>query len=486
MSDLRLGDNPALISACETGHAILPIYVSHAHAQGRLRGGASRWRLYHSLKSIEKSLESKGCPLLMFNDDPILVFQSIMEQFDIISIDYNLSFEPELDLKIANIANHAAFKSIQFRPHGSRLLLPPETILSRTGSSYRVFTPFYKQWRTLGACEVTRPPPIPAQINAVNDHEGLGRLKGRIDINHPILKPSLTKSGKDWAKGFDMKWLGEVGALAKLDDFLQNAINGYSQNRDRPDMIGTSGLSAHLHFGEIAPNTIINKLNDYRQHHNFEDEDAERFLTELAWREFSYGLLQQMPNLDRVSIRSEFDSMPWRDDDAAFQAWCHGNTGFELVDAGMRQLWQTGWMHNRVRMVVASFLTKHLMIDWRKGEAWFWDCLIDADAASNPVSWQWVAGCGADAAPYFRIFNPMSQADRFDPNGSYRRAYGALYAQDNHKNNAQAHQSDLFESQAQKMINPHCPQPIINHEFARQRALAAYAQLKQAKPHKEN
>ncbi len=293
------------------------------------------------------------------------------------------------------------------------------------------------------------------------------------------LSDTRTRSGHDWAAGFDVFTPGEHAAQTALRHFIDHGLADYANGRDRPDLDATSRLSPHLRFGEISPQRVLHDVDTAARRDPRLQAGADKFRNELIWRDFSYNLLHQQPRLDHVNFRREFDDFPWRDDDKGFRAWTRGETGFPLVDAGMRQLWQTGWMHNRVRMVAASFLVKHLLIDWRRGEQWFWDCLVDADPANNTAQWQWVAGSGADAAPFFRIFNPITQAEKFDPDGAYRTKFIPGYTHPTGKTAHRRNQDDLFDSAGKGVENTTYPQsPIVAHDMARQRALDAFKDMR--------
>jgi deoxyribodipyrimidine photo-lyase len=341
------------------------------------------------------------------------------------------------------------------------LLAEPWQVATKTGGTFKVFTPF---WRALRENLHLAPPlPAPGQMDfAVWPEDGPPRVK--------LDDLSLVPRKPDWARDFPDPAAGEAGAQRRLERFLAEQLNAYAMQRDRIDMSATSGLSAHLHFGEISPRQVFAQATD--------KPGADKFLSELGWREFSTHLLFAHPDLPWHNFNPRFDAFAWRRDEAALKAWQKGQTGYPLVDAGMRELWQTGIMHNRARMVCASFLTKHLLIDWREGEAWFWDTLIDADAANNAASWQWVAGCGADAAPYFRIFNPVLQGDKFDPEGDYVRRFcpelAALPAKVIHRPWT-APPSVLAEAGVR--LGQSYPEPIVDHGFARGRALAAFSAL---------
>ncbi len=373
------------------------------------------------------------------------------------------------DLKIEDfdqfLANHLEARYVDFHRHNATLLTPPNWVRTSSGTPFRVFTPFYKSLRGQGIFAPHEPAGPPS-----GDWPAPKHWPKSLTVADLGLSNTRTPSGRDWAAGFDRFAPGEHGARKALRRFIDNHFATYVDDRDRPDKDATSHLSPHLRFGEISPQRVLYEITKAIEDDPRLAAGAAKFQSELAWREFSYGLLDQQPQLDHVNFRQNFGRIPWRNDDKGFRTWRRGETGYPLVDAGMRELWQTGYMHNRVRMVCASFLVKHLLIDWRRGEQWFWDCLLDADPANNPANWQWVAGCGADAAPYFRIFNPISQADKFDPAGLYRARYVQAYQPANHSRK----QRDLFESESESPSPQSYPQPIVDHAFARQRALDAY------------
>ncbi len=345
----------------------------------------------------------------------------------------------------------------------SHLLAPANSLKTKTNSPYRVFTPFARAMVDSGATSVDK--------LSANPQGALKSPKTWPDTLSVKALPldSRTRSGADWAAGFGAFTPGEKGAHRALDHFIAHGLHTYADGRDRPDQDGTSRLSAHLRFGEISVRRVLYQIDNAARHDVRLREGAAKFRSEILWREFCYGLLMQQPRLHGVNFRRDFDDFPWLEDDKGFKAWTRGQTGYPLVDAGMRQLWRTGWMHNRVRMVVASFLVKHLLIDWRRGEQWFWDCLVDADPANNPANWQWVAGCGADAAPYFRIFNPISQAEKFDPKALYRSEFVPEF---------RARTGDLFDGAGAGTANATYPKPIVDHDFARKRALGAFQDMR--------
>jgi deoxyribodipyrimidine photo-lyase len=346
------------------------------------------------------------------------------------------------------------------------LLVEPGRIANKEGASLRVFTPFWKRVLSLG--DLRSPLPAPRALPPSPDNIASDQLE---DWGLEPTKP-------DWAAGFRDSWEpGESAARERLADFL-DGIAGYSDARDRPDKLSTSRLSPHLRFGEISAAEIFH-AGRFAADKHAPSRDIEKFLSELGWREFSYHLLHAFPDLATRNLQARFDAFPWRSDDAGLKAWQRGRTGYPIVDAGMRQLWHTGWMHNRVRMVTASFLIKHLLIDWRRGEEWFWDTLVDADPANNAASWQWVAGSGADAAPYFRIFNPMLQGEKFDPGGDYVRHWVPEIARLPDKFIHKPWLAPpMMLAESAVALGKDYPAPIVDHDMARKRALSAFQALR--------
>jgi deoxyribodipyrimidine photo-lyase len=457
-NDLRLADNPALDAALASGRKILCVYIHDEQSAGlRPAGGASRWRLDLALRALSESLARLGGELFFLRGDADDLIPRLAETSGAPKILWNRRYgggEIAQDTRLKALLRGQGREVSSF--NGS-LLAEPWEVTTKTGGSFKVFTPF---WRALREkLQRTAPLPAPSKIpQALWPEDGPRRVK--------LDDLSLAPKNPDWARDFPDPAAGENGAQQRLERFLAEELDAYAMQRDRIDMSATSGLSAHLHFGEISPRQIYAEAAD--------QPGADKFLSELGWREFSTHLLYAHPDLASRNFNPRFDSFDWRRDEAALRAWQKGQTGYPLVDAGMRELWQTGSMHNRARMVCASFLTKHLLIDWREGEAWFWDTLIDADEANNAASWQWVAGCGADAAPYFRIFNPVLQGEKFDPDGAYVRRFcpeiSALPTKYIHR------PWTAPAAVRTKAINAY-PVPIVDHDFARRRALAAFAAL---------
>jgi deoxyribodipyrimidine photo-lyase len=472
--DLRLSDNPALAEAVASGAPVLAIFVLDDESPGlRNIGGAARWWLHGSLQSLSASIAGAGGELVFFNGRADKVILQLAKKCAASAVFWNRRYgeaERALDASIKEQLKAADIGATSFNGH---LLNEPWDITSKAGTPMKVFTPY---WRT--AQERGEPAPAlaaPAKIRNAKLPMSLEPV--RVTLDDLALKPS----NPDWSAEMATLWSpGEAGARANLDAFLTSAAENYGENRNRPDMRSTSRLSPHLRFGEISPRHVWHAANLALQSGTCAGNayDVGKFLSEIGWREFSYHLLYQFPALATRNFQSKFDAFPWRTDPAGLKAWQQGKTGYPIVDAGMRELWRTGWMHNRIRMVVGSFLVKHLMIDWRQGEDWFWDTLVDADPASNSASWQWVAGSGADAAPYFRVFAPVLQGEKFDPDGHYVRHYvpelAALPNKYIHKPWEAPHP---VLARAGITLGRDYPHPVVDHATGRDRALAAFSAL---------
>lgn len=464
--DLRLSDNPALLAAIKAGE-LLPIYILDDENAGDYKmGGASRWWLHHSLTALNESL---GGQLIVFRGDPSDILAKLVRATGAETVTWNRCYEPWRMQRDDTIAVEMKQAGVATVSNNGSLMWEPSDVLKSDGTPYRVFTPFYRKG-CLTSTEPRKPLKAPIDINFANLNE----------TNDTLSIHDLDLLSSNWSIQREPDWVpGEQGAQDILNSFLDNGINGYNKGRNYPASGNSSNLSPHLHFGEISPHQIWYALS-FREHLLEKEEDLDQFRMELAWREFSYSLLYHTPDLPKQNLQSKFDAFPWRKDTKALVAWQRGQTGIPLVDAGMRELWQTGFMHNRVRMVAASFLVKNLMIDWREGARWFWDCLVDADLASNSASWQWVAGCGADAAPYFRIFNPATQGTRFDPNGDYTRKYvpELKNLSDKWLFNPWEAPREIIEK-AGIILGETYPEPLVDLKSSRQRALKAFSDLKE-------
>ena len=461
--DLRLADHEALAQAAANG-AVLPLFVLDEPLRAAL-GSAQKWWLHHSLAALDAGLADAGNRLVLASGaDRAATVIALCLAAGIRRVAWTARhgvFGRMNDHELA-----AALKSagLACSIHPGQLLHDPARVRTGGGNAFRVYSPF---WRAISDDPFPKSTlPAPEQIAA---------LEG---VNSETLDDwRLLPRDPDWAGGIAAEWCpGEAGAHERLRDFLDGPILGYAGDRDRPDRLSTSRLSPHLAFGEISPRQIVAAVARTTRG---APADREKFLKELAWREFAYHLLAQAPDLATRNFNPAFDAFAWRDDDANFAAWSCGMTGYPIVDAGMRELWQTGWMHNRVRMIAASFLSKHLLIDWRRGERWFRDTLVDADPANNAASWQWVAGSGADAAPYFRIFNPVLQGEKFDPDGAYVRRFVPELANMPvrwlHKPWQAPH--DVLR-EAGVTLGRTYPHPVVDHARARERALSAFQSLR--------
>lgn len=468
-NDLRLHDNPALTHAAESGRPLVGVYVLDEVSTGvRPLGGASRWWLAQSLRALGEALARHRIPLVLRRGPAAEVIPALAAEAgcDLVVMNSRTGAAvAQVDEAVAARLQAAGSGVKRFNGH---LLYKPGAPATTTGGFPKTFSAFNRAARR--APEPRRPLAVPRYLEGIPNAPASERLADW----------GLEPTRPDWAGGMRAAWCcGEDAARARLDAFIDDGLKGYAAGRDFPAGENVSRLSPHLAFGEISPNQILAAVRHASESGAVPASDAEKFEAELHWREFSYHLLEAQPDIGTRNIQQPFDDFPWRDGAGDLEAWQKGETGYPLVDAGLRQLWETGWMHNRVRMVVASFLTKHLLIDWRVGEAWFWDTLVDADPANNAASWQWVAGTGMDAAPYFRVFNPILQGERFDPDGAYVRRFvpelARLPASLIHKPWT-ADAATL--ARAGVRLASTYPRPIVEHEAARERALAAFERIK--------
>ncbi|MBN8482088.1 MAG: deoxyribodipyrimidine photo-lyase, partial [Xanthomonadales bacterium] len=411
--DLRLADNPALDAARRGGSHVLPVYVHAPDEEAPWQpGAASRWWLHHSLVALDAELRRRGSRLHVAQGPTLAALQEIVAATGAVAVHWNRVYEPAFEKRDAEVKRVLRGDGIDAHSHKAAVWFEPWEVLTAQDEPYRVFTPYWRKARTQLA---PRPPlPAPARIEGPIPDAGLA-------IEALALRPTIA-----WDAGLAETWTpGEHGAQEALADFLAGPLADYATQRDRPDLEGTSRLSPHLHFGEISPTQVAWAIEERRRKGRTNLQDgAESFLRELGWREFSQQLLHHFPRMPERNLDARFNGFRWaRTDRVALRRWQQGHTGIPIVDAGMRELWTTGTMHNRVRMLVASFLTKNLRQHWRHGARWFWDTLVDADLANNSQGWQWTAGCGVDASPYFRIFNPVTQGEKFDPHGHYVRRW---------------------------------------------------------------
>ncbi len=461
--DLRLADNPALIAAAGGARPVLALYVLDEDSPGvRRLGGAARWWLAGSLRALQADLGRHGVPLVLRRGAAGRIVPEVMRAAGADRLAFNWrpgKAEQAVDEALAQ-ALSASGQSVE-RTLGHLLHLPGD-VRGTGGGLPRTFSAFQRAAMKIGT--IGRPLPVPRLIGAA-----------------PLASDSLDDwdlepARPDWAGGLRAAWQpGEAAARERLERFLSDGLAGYADGRDRPDQTHVSRLSPRLRFGELSPRQVLAAAAHAGEAGAVPLADVRKFDAEVYWREFSHHLLHAVPDLARRNLQASFDAFPWRECSGDLKAWQRGRTGYPIVDAGMRQLWTTGWMHNRVRMVVASFLCKHLLVPWQDGERWFWDTLVDADPASNAASWQWVAGSGADAAPYFRIFNPVLQGEKFDPAGTYVRTYVPELAK---LPNAFIHKpweaGALDLAQAGIRLGVDYPKPLVDHAAARDRALRAY------------
>jgi deoxyribodipyrimidine photo-lyase len=468
--DLRLADNPALHVALERRGPVIPVYLWAPEEEGVWNpGSASRWWLHQSLVALDARLRSKGSQLIIRRGKSLSVLHALIQELRAEAVVWNRCYEPVVMARDAEVKASLQEQGIRVESFNAGLLFEPWTVANKAGKPFRVFTPF---WKTcLALSEPPAPLPQPDHI------PGPERWPATSSIQELGLEPRI-----DWAAGIREAWSpGEQGAVDQLQRFLEEAVDAYAQGRDRPDFLGTSRLSPHLHFGEIGPRQVWRAIRKrgVRRRSAEAKQQTEAYLRQLGWREFAYHLLYHFPHTTAAPLRQEFAAFPWREDQQQLRAWQRGRTGYPFVDAGMRELWTTGWMHNRARMAAASFLVKHLLLSWQEGVRWFWDTLVDADLANNTLGWQWVAGCGADAAPYFRIFNPVAQGEKFDPHGHYVRRWipelDRLPAEWIHKP-WEAPSSVLKEAGVK--LGRAYPLPIVGHTSARVRALDALNTIK--------
>jgi deoxyribodipyrimidine photo-lyase len=451
--DLRLGDNPALRAAAAGGQPLICLYILDDATPGDWKmGAASRWWLHHSLTALDKALARKGGQLVMRRGKAETVLPKLVRESGAQKVVWNRCYEPYAVLRDTRLRDALTQDGVTVETFNGALLFEPWEVATKDGRPFRVFTPFWNAARN-GA--VPGKPHIAPRV--LTFRKGVKSEK--------LVDWELLPTHPNWARHFD--WTpGEAAAHRALFAFLDD-IQDYDRARDIPAKDGTSRLSPHLHWGEISPRQVWHAV---RAHDHAHSRGAQTFLKELGWREFCHQLLFHHPALPDKPFDKRFTTFKWRDSDKDFQAWTRGLTGIPIVDAGMRQLWQTGWMHNRVRMIVASLLVKHLGITWTRGEAWFWDTLVDADLANNAANWQWVAGSGADAAPFFRIFNPVLQGRKFDPKGAYVRRFVPELRD----------VPDRFIHQPWEAPEPpqNYPAPIVDLAHGRERALQKFRALK--------
>ena len=460
--DLRLEDNPALSHAASRG-AVLPIYF---YPDGM--GAASHWWLHHSLKALQSRFDSAGAPLLLLDGDPATKIPEIAEQTGADLVVWNRVYSPAGIESGKKLKQRLGDIQVNTQSFNANLLIEPSKILTKQETPFKVFTPFWRQ------CQ-----------QHITSQTVLSAPESLTGVTHDLVTKTLDDwdllpSQPNWATGFEEVWHpGEQGAASRWTTFLESTVDKYKDGRDLPAKQLTSMLSPHLTFGEISVRQLWLEMQEAMATSEVSSDNGAKFLAEIGWREFSRYLLFHFPSIESEPFNDKFEDFPWQSPESHLTAWQQGKTGYPIVDAGMRELWRTGYMHNRVRMICASFLTKHLLIHWQNGADWFWDTLVDADLANNTASWQWVAGCGADAAPYFRIFNPVLQGEKFDKQGDYVRRWVPELANlpDKYLHQPWAAKQDVLMD-ANVVLGKDYPKPIVDHATARQAALDAYEQIK--------
>jgi deoxyribodipyrimidine photo-lyase len=464
-NDLRLLDNPAFTAAVAKGYSILPLFIwAPDEENGWPPGGASKWWLHHSLKALSKMLGELGLPLIIRVGKSLDVLEGLVKDVRAQAVFWNRRYEPWAIKRDAQIKTQLTNDGCLVQSFNGSLLVEPWNILNSQGKPFQVFTAF---WKSLQKQYVHTPPlPIPSSFSPIK-----ASIRS-VSLDHLHLLPEV-----NWYGQIEALWTpGEVQAGNLLDDFIENHVTSYQVQRDFPGINGVSHLSPYLHFGEISAKTIWHKVKEVHSQH---EEEVGPYIRQLGWREFANYLLYHFPQTVDKPLRTEFSRFPWWENQEALKAWHKGKTGFPIVDAGMRELWSTGWMHNRVRMIVGSFLVKDLLVSWQYGARWFWDTLLDADMANNTLGWQWISGCGADAAPYFRIFNPVTQGQKFDADGVYvRRWIPELASLPNEYLHCPWEAPEQVLRSSGVQLGTTYPNPIVDHSEARNRALLAFREVR--------
>ncbi len=469
-NDLRIADNPALHAARERGGPLLCIFVLERDNGLRPLGAASRWWLHHSLAKLGADLDKAGTALAIFAGRSAEILPALAGAAKAGALYFNRRYGGSAMKLDKTVEEAVASNACTVETFNGRLLHEPWEIATKAGGSYGVYTPYYRAWQQAGG--TGDPLQRPVSLSGATYPSGGPK---RCSLANLDLLPTTP----NWAEGWDANWEpGEAGAHKRLRDFLKAGLADYAAERNRLASWGTSRLSPHLRFGEISPRQILHELEKATS--KATKTGAETFAKEIGWREFDYHVLHYHPDVAETNLHRQFDKMTWQKlSKAQLDAWKQGRTGYPVVDAGMRELWTTGYMHNRVRMITASFLIKDLLCDWRIGEQWFWDCLCDADPANNTMNWQWVAGCGADASPFFRIFNPVTQGQKFDPDGEYVRRHVPELAKLKGKTVHAPWEASEFElASAGIELGKTYPKPMVDHKAAREKALEVYERVK--------
>ena len=464
-NDLRIADNAALAAAIAAGSPVVPVFIWDPQSFGNWQpGAASKWWLHHALHSLQQVFRELGGGLILRKGSSLQVLQELARETGATRIFWNRRYESPLRELDAQCKRAFFEDGLDVQSFNSALLNEPHTVSSQSGQPYKVYTPYFK---TVSA----RTPPAPVEVD-VAALRCIERMPPTLALEELQLMPDI-----DWHVGFADRWeVSEAGAHHCLQNFLHGPVADYSAARDRPDQVGTSQLSPYLHFGQIGPRQIVHAL---QTHGDASQQGPHVFLKEIYWREFAYHVLYHFPQTPDQPLQPQYANFPWEYDAELQHRWQMGKTGYPIVDAGMRELWQTGWMHNRVRMIAASLLVKHLLQDWQQGARWFWDTLVDADLASNTLGWQWSGGCGADAAPYFRVFNPIIQGKKFDPEGAYVKRFVPELARLPAKYIHTPWEAPAAVLDAAGItLDVDYPKPVVEHAQGRARALAAFEAFK--------
>lgn len=465
-NDLRLADNSALAAAIDAGAPVLPVFIQDAGSFGDWAPGeASNWWLHHALQSLDRDLAVLGGGLVLRRGDSLRALEDLVAATGATRLYWNRRYEGPLRELDARIKRRFSDAGLEVRSFNSALLNEPHTVSTKAGKPCKVYTPYFNNVKD-------RPvePPVEPRLDALRFPESLPQ-------GEPLDTLGLMPE-RDWYLGFAGHWEPtEAAARERLAEFLKQPVTAYDDRRDFPSESGTSSLSPYLHFGQIGPRQVIHALS---KDHDFDTGGPLVYRKEIYWREFAYNVLYHFPDTPDRPLQPAYEDFPWESDKALLRAWQQGRTGYPIIDAGMRELWETGWMHNRVRMIVASLLVKHLLQDWKAGARWFWDTLVDADLASNTLGWQWSGGCGADAAPYFRVFNPMTQGQKFDPRGDYVKRFvpelSALPAKYVHA--PWEAPSGILQG-AGIVLGETYPLPVVEHKAGRARALDAFSRFRE-------
>lgn len=457
--DLRVFDNPALHYAAQKG-AVLPVFI---YPEGL--GAARYWWLHHSLEKLSAKFKSQGVDLILLSGKPEKILRQLCEQINADEVVWNRVYSPQGIEQGASVKN--ALNGIKTQSFNSQLLIEPTQVFNKQGTPFKVFTPFWRHCQTVLDPLPLLPEPV------------LAGIKDKV-WSESLESWGLLPTKPNWANGLSNRWTaGEDAAQQRWLTFLESTIDQYKEGRDFPAQNNTSYLSPYLVFGEISPKQIWFDTQQAIVNNEIDSANGSKFLAEIGWREFSRYLLVHFPHIVEKPFNPRFQNFPWQSNTALLNAWQKGETGYPIVDAGMRELWTTGYMHNRVRMVAASFLTKHCLTHWSEGMNWFWDTLVDADIANNTASWQWASGCGADAAPYFRIFNPILQGEKFDKDGTYVKKWVPELAKLPVKYINKPWEADAMTLKlANVQLGDNYPYPVVDHKQARVLALSAYKEIK--------